>query len=85
MDRLQFLYRRMKCESGHTTDLINDLHYHYADVCCDDDTVVQQILLALDANEPLDRFDQGLKDQIYNVLRRWRQQGNNTPDPWWAC
>ena len=84
MDRLQFLYRLMKCADGFTSKLHQTLQYHYSDVCSDDDVVVQQILAALATNDSLDAFDVGLKTHIYRVLDRWKQQGTAIPDPWWA-
>ena len=84
MDRLQFLYRRMKCAYGFTSKLQQTLQYHYSDVCSDDDVVVQQILAALAAHDSLDAFDTGLKNHVYRVLDRWNQQGTAIPDPWWA-
>lgn len=68
------------------------LALHFADVCCDGDVVLQEILGSSMTPAAIElivsrRDDLALSaiDVLYGLLQHWREEGECTVDVWWAC
>ena len=69
-------------------ELYDALKYHYSDVCCNDDVLINKLIDALydrASREELFKIDE--EEIIHNIthtIEIWLRQDKMTPDPFWA-
>jgi hypothetical protein len=69
-------------------ELYNSLKYHYQDICCDDDLIIDKLVDALNngltKEEILDIDKDEIIHNITHTIEVWLYQNKMTPDPFWA-
>ena len=69
-------------------ELYDCLKYHYKDVCCNDDILINKLIDALyddlTRDEILEIDEEEIIHNITHTIEVWLNQDKMTPDPFWA-
>lgn len=69
-------------------ELYNALKYHYQDICCNDDVIIDKLIDSLNdgltKEEILEIDEEEIIHNITHTIEVWINQDKMTPDPFWA-